>query len=117
MNKFSSTLSASNVDIKKARAEALASTTVLEVETFIQNLKRDKNELSCRLTDLTDLAPDNTYSLRPGAKNFDAGAWMKELHKTKMDIELKTIELDVAEAIYKEWFGETTTEATESVEV
>jgi hypothetical protein len=104
MNKFAQTLSASNADIKTTRAQALAETTVLEVESFIQSLKREKLQLNNKLNQLTDLAPDNTYSLRPGSANFNAAEWMRELHKTRMDIKLKGIELEEAEAIYNEWF-------------
>jgi hypothetical protein len=50
------------------------------------------------------LAPDNTYSLRPGSKDFDASRWMNELHDTKMEIKLKAIELEVANEIKNEWF-------------
>lgn len=106
MNKFAKTLSASNAEIKEARANALAESTVLEVETYIQNLKKEKLQLVNRITNLTDLAPDNTYSLRPGSKDFNPSAWVKELHRTRMDLKLKTIELEEAEAIYNEWFAD-----------
>lgn len=104
-NKFTSTLSASNAEIKVARAKSLSDSTVLEVESFIQNLKREKNQLANKLNNLTDLAPDNSYSLRPGSKEFDAAKWMKELHTTKMDLELKEIELKAAQDIFDEWFA------------
>ncbi len=102
--KFAKTLAASNGDIKALRAQQLSEQTVIEVEAFLQNLKREKAQLNTRITNLTDLAPDNTYSLRPGAKDFDAVAWIKELHKTRMDLNLKAIELEEAEAIFNEWF-------------
>lgn len=103
-NKFVSMLSASNADIKETRAKTLSENTVLEVDSFINNLKREKSQLATRLTNLTDLAPDNTYSLRPGSKDFNAAQWVKELHKTRMDIKLKEIELAEAQSIYDEWF-------------
>ena len=105
MNKFTQTLSSSNAEIKATRAQALSDSTVLEVESFIQNLKREKLQLGNKLNSLTDLAPDNSYSLRPGSKDFSPSAWVKELHKTRMDLKLKTIELEEAEAIYNEWFA------------
>lgn len=107
MNKFASTLASSNADIKQARAQALSDSTVLEVESFIQNLKREKLQLANKLNQLTDLAPDNSYSLRPGSRDFNPSAWVKELHKTRMDVKLKAIELEEAEAIYNEWFKPT----------
>ena len=106
MSKFVKTLSASNAEIKETRAKMLADTTVLEVESFVQVLKKEKLELQNKLANLTDLAPDNTYSLRPGATSFDPKAWVRELHTTKMEIRLKELELAEAEAIYSEWFGE-----------
>lgn len=104
MNKFSDMLSASNTDIKTARAQALAESTVLEVEAFISSLKRERNVLNTKLTNLTDLAPDNTYSLRPGSKDFDAARWVKELHTTRMDLSLLDIKIKEADAIFNEWF-------------
>jgi len=110
MNKFASTLSAANADIKATRAQALADSTILEAESFIQNLRREKLLLVGKLNNLTDLAPDNTYSLRPGAKDFNAAAWFKELHKTRMEIALKEVELTEAQGIFNEWFGEVKSE-------
>lgn len=105
MNKFATTLSSSNDSIKEARAKSLADTTVLEVESFIQTLKREKNQLTNQINNLTDLAPENTYSLRPGSPNFNAAAWVKELHTTRMNLKLKAIELEEAQAIFDEWFA------------
>jgi hypothetical protein len=106
MSKFVKTLSASNAEIKEARAKMLADTTVLEVESFVQALKKEKLELQNKLANLTDLAPDNTYSLRPGSKDFDAKLWVRELHSTRMEITLKEMELEEAQSIFNEWFGE-----------
>lgn len=102
--KFEQMLSASDGKIKETRAKQLADDTILEVDSFINDLKRELSRLNNKLNSLTDLAPDNTYSLRPGSSDFDASKWMKELHETKMDIKLKTIELEVAREIKNEWF-------------
>lgn len=104
MNKFTQQLAASNAEIKEARAKALSEATVLEVETFIQGLKRERMQLQNELTNLTDLAPDNTYSLRPGSADFNAQQWVQKLHRTKMDLMLKEVELEQAQSIYDEWF-------------
>jgi hypothetical protein len=104
MSKFVNMLSASDNTIKETRAKQLAEDTILEVDTFINTLKRELSKLNNKLTSLTDLAPDNTYSLRPGSKDFDASRWMNELHETKMEIKLKIIELEVANEIKNEWF-------------
>jgi len=104
MSKFVKTLSASNQEIKEARAEMIAEETVIEVQQFVSNLKKEKLQLRNKITKLTDLAPDNSYSLRPGGKDFNAAKWVQELHQAKMDLKLKDIALAEAEAIMDEWF-------------
>ena len=104
MSKFARMLSADSSATLGNRAKNLADATVLEVESFISNLKKEKLQLNSKLNDLTDLAPENTYSLRPGGDNFKPAEWVRELHKTRMDIALKEIELAEAQAIYDEWF-------------
>ena len=104
MNKFTRTLSASNDTIRKERAENLSEEVILEVDTLIGKLKKEKVQLKNKIANLTDLAPDNTYSLRPGGEDFVAADWVSELHGAKMDLDFKTIELQTAEDIKKEWF-------------
>lgn len=106
MSKFTSMLSADNSATLGRRAKDLAEATVIEVESFISNLRKEKLQLNTKLNDLTDLAPENTYSLRPGGADFNAAKWVAELHKTRMDLALKEIELAEAQAIYDEWFAE-----------
>lgn len=106
MNKFQSKLSAGSKEILSDRAKNLSDEVILEVETFISNLKREKIQLSNKINNLTDLSPENTYSLRPGNKDFKATAWMNDLHKSRMDLKLKNVELEAAQEIYDEWFSE-----------
>ncbi len=113
MSKFANMLSADSSATLGNRAKNLADSAVLEVESFIANLRKEKLQLNSKLNDLTDLAPENTYSLRPGSADFNPAKWVRELHQTRMDIALKEIELAEAQAIYDEWFAEeaTTTKA------
>ena len=104
MNKFAETLTSSNETIKESRAQMLADETVLEVEALVSSLKKEKLQLKNKIVKLTDLAPDNTYSLRPGGADFDAFQWVAELYQTGLDLKLKEIELAEAKAILKEWF-------------
>lgn len=105
--KFVQNLAMSNKGIKQQRAEMLADTTILEVDSLISGLKREVNQLKNKIVQLTDLAPDNSYSLRPGGADYDPVKWVAELHQTKIDLSLKEIELKVAEDIKTEWFTET----------
>lgn len=106
MSKFVNMLSADSNSTLGNRAKNLADSAVLEVESFIANLRKEKLQLNTKLNDLTDLAPENTYDLRPGGKNFDAGKWVAELHRVRMDLALKEVQLAEAQAIYDEWFAE-----------
>lgn len=106
MSKFVNMLSADSNATLGNRAKNLADSAVLEVESFIANLRKEKLQLNTKLNDLTDLAPENTYDLRPGGKNFDAGKWVAELHRVRMDLALKEVQLAEAQAIYDEWFAE-----------
>ena len=107
-NKFITTLSASDSTIKTTRASLLAQEAKIEASTLVQNLERDMLVLEGKIASLTDLAPETTYSLKPGGENFDAAKWVKELHETKMKVKLKEIALNEARAIVEEWFGEDT---------
>lgn len=105
-NKFVQTLSASSANIKEARARNLSEVASIEALTLVQNLKREKLNLENKIANLTDLAPETNDSLRPGSKNFDAPAWIKELFETKMDLKLKEIEIEEAQSIVDEWFSD-----------
>jgi hypothetical protein len=106
MSKFAKMIASSNDSIKEQRAEMLAEEAVLEVDQLVNGLKKERNKLRNEITKLTDLAPDNSYSLRPGGKDFDAAQWVSKLHQAKLDLKLKEIELTEAESIKTEWFGE-----------
>lgn len=106
MSKFASQLSATNKDIKAARAEMLSDEVALEVSTFVSGLKKERLSLKNKIARLTDLAPDSKDSLRPASKDFNPLAWVQELHQAKMDLKLKEIELKEAEGIEKEWFSD-----------
>jgi hypothetical protein len=81
---------------------------------MVQNLKKEKLSLQNKIAQMTDLSPEETTSLRPGGKNFDAASWAKNLHTAKMQLKLKQIELDEATAIYDEWFGNTEAKVTKT---
>ena len=106
MNKFAKSISANKSDILESRAKNLAEEATIEVESFVNNLRKELLQLKSKLNDLTDLAPENTFSLRPGIKNFVVSEWIKQLHSIKMQITVKELELQEAQEIYDEWFSE-----------
>lgn len=106
MSKFVKMISASNSSSLIKRADDLAEEVVLELNSFINNIKREKAQLKTKINKLTDLGPENTTSLRPGHSDFNPVNWVKELHQCRMDLALKDVELNEAQAIYDEYFGE-----------
>ena len=106
MSKFVNMISASNSASLIKRADDLAEEVLLELNSFINGLKREKAQLKSKINKLTDLAPENTTSLRPGSADFEPSKWVKELHQCRMDLALKEVELEEAQAIYDEYFGE-----------
>ena len=80
MSKFTNMISASNSSTLMSRSEDLAEEVVLELNSFINNLKKEKSQLKNKINKLTDLAPENSTSLRPGHADFDASVWVKNLH-------------------------------------
>lgn len=110
MSKFAKMISASNSATLASRANDLAEDVVLELNSFINELKKQKSRLKSTMSKLTDLAPENSTSLRPGHPDFEPAKWVAELHQCRMDLALKEVELKEAEAIYNEYFGEEETE-------
>lgn len=108
MSKFTKMISASNSATLSSRAADLEEEVVLELNSFINKLKKEKSQLKSKINKLTDLAPENTTSLRPGHPDFDPAVWVANLHQCRMDLALKEVELTEAQAIYDEFFGEET---------
>lgn len=106
MSKFVKNLVQDAKGIKEQRAKILAEDTKIELETLINQLRKDKRELDVKILNLTDLSPDNTYSLKPGGDNFNAAKWVDEMQDAKIALLNKQVELYTAEETYNEWFTE-----------
>lgn len=111
MNKFVTGLVQDAQGIKKQRATALGKETADAQIDLIRVLEKRKRELENELMNLTDLSPENEFDLRPTSKNFNAAKWVEELQEVKVSLLEVQIELNVALATQKEWFGEDGTEA------
>lgn len=106
-NKFVKQLTQDNKELKANRANRLAEEVATEVEALITEKKKAVHVLKAEIDDLTDLAPSNSYSLRPGKEGFNAGEWVNRLHECKMKLRIAEFELETALGIKKEWFSET----------
>ena len=104
-NKFISNLTASNSKIRADRATRLAADVEIEVDAMIGQKKRDLSTLLNQIDNLTDLGPENVTSLLKVEKaGLNAASWVMQLHKAKVDLKIKQMELDVAIEIKTEWF-------------
>lgn len=104
MNKLEKMLSADNQSVLSARAKNAMDDCKAEMDSLIANLNKKKRNHVKELTNLTDLGPENSTSLRVVDETFNAEEWIKQLHKLKLTIRLCEIEIQTAEEIKSEWF-------------
>jgi hypothetical protein len=104
-SKFLSSLTESSSGIKEKRASILERSTELAMNTAIQEKQQKVNDLEIKIENLTDLSPENTYSLRPGNPDFNEKEWVKELLDSKLELKIAEMELEVAMETKEEWFG------------
>jgi len=109
MNKFQKNLTASNSEIKAARAKAIAESAAAEQRSIILELEGELRKLNNQKMDLEDLSPDSELSLRPARGDFDAVTWVRKMQNIKVAILNKEIELQVATETENEYFLETKT--------
>lgn len=103
MSKFISTLTKSNKDIMKDRAENVGKKTALKQKALVDRLEGEVLDLEGKIQDLTDLAPESSTSLKP--QDFDEENWVRNMQEYKVQLLNKRIELKIAQETQKEWFG------------
>lgn len=104
MNKFVKQLTANESGIKTRRATIIGNQAKTAQDKLVLNLRSQKEELESRQSNLEDLGPDSTISLKPVGDNFDASAWVQEVQNTKVELLNIKIQLEVAEKTLSEWF-------------
>ena len=106
MNKFTSLISNTGNDTLKRRAENIAQTAEIAQQNLVNKLKQRKAEISLNIENLTDLAPENTESLRPGSKDWNPETWVKQLQEAKEEQYAIAIQLKLAQETFDEYFRE-----------
>lgn len=104
-NKFTKNLQASHKDIRGKRAELISSDAEDAQNDLVRELQQKKRDLERKLLNLEDLSPDTELSLKPTKGDFDAKSWVREVHKTKVELVLLEKELEIAEGTQSEYFG------------
>lgn len=105
MSKFITTLTKSNKDIMKDRAENVGKKTALKQKALVDRLEGEVLDLEGKIQDLCDLAPESSTSLKP--QDFDEEKWVKDMQNYKVQLLNKRIELETAKKTQEEWFGST----------
>lgn len=104
MNKFTELITEGANKTMQRRAKSVATAAEIAQQNLINELKFEKSNLELQLTRLTDLAPNSRDSLRPCDIDWDPHDWAKEIQETKMSLRDVTIQLDIAQNTYNEFF-------------
>lgn len=104
LNKFTQLISDNGDSVLKRRAVNIASTAEIAQQSLINDLKNKKANLELKLSDLTDLAPNNKMDLTPASDNWDPNTWVKEVQETKQNLYQVKIQLKLAQETYDEFF-------------
>lgn len=103
-NQFLNSLLKSSTDIKAARAELISEEAKSCQEELTRKLRDEVRDLKRNLMKLTDIYPDSELSLKVSRDDFNAKEWTRSLHDTQVNLQIKEIELNIAENTLKTWF-------------
>lgn len=106
MGKFLDRMSQNDSQALVARAKQIDCQARIAQEAIVAKLKNKKAALELKLQDLTDFAPETTQSLRPGVANWQPEKWAAELHNVKVGLYEVEVELQIANATMKDFFGD-----------
>ena len=111
MKKFQELISDNTSASLKRRAAQIATSAEIAQQNLVNSLKQDKTNIELRIAALTDLAPDTSDSLRPGTENWDAVKWVRDLQNAKQELYEVSIQLDIAEKTFNEYFVDNATDS------
>ena len=103
MNKFLKSISNGSSTLQK-RAKSLNTAAEVAQSNLVNFLKNEITKLELRESDLTDLSPETTDSLRPGSKGWDAEKWVKDLQEVRQSLYDLRIQYNIAQDTYDEFF-------------
>lgn len=103
--KFQQILNSDHLQIKQSRSEIIFQDFKSEQEELVRNLENDVRQLQKKLMNLTDIYPESSLSLMVTKPDIDAKQWVKEIQSTKVSLEIKQRELDIAKSTQNEWFN------------
>ena len=89
-----------------ARATAIAERIKLEQNTLITNLTRDIMESKSQLDAVLDIGPDESTSMRPTAKDFNAAHFVGQVQSLRVKIVELEVQLEIAQQTSDDWASE-----------
>ena len=104
MGKFLTNLTASNKEIKEARAKLVNKSAEQACKDEINAREKRIRDLQSKLMDLEDLSPESTVSLKPVSGDFNAESWAKSIIETTINLKLEETELAIVKGILSEYF-------------
>lgn len=104
-NRFMDTLVSTNERLKEKRASLIEFAANRSQLELVQKIEKEINELRLELESISDFGPENALSLRPASHDFNVNEWRNEVHRIKLELYRKQIELNIAKETYNEWFS------------
>lgn len=103
---FHKILASTGQDVLDKRATIIFNSAKAAMDTKLRDLQARKDELELKRINLTDLAIENTDSLRPGSKDFCAADWIEQICSVDYELELLADEIEIASKVNDEFFVE-----------
>jgi short-subunit dehydrogenase involved in D-alanine esterification of teichoic acids len=105
MSKFQEILTSSGQEVLDKRSTIVLSRTKAAMTDKLTALKRQRESLELDELNLVDVSVETRDSLRPTSKNFNPVIWTEQLLEINMALKDINDEIEVAEALYSEYFG------------
>ena len=104
MGKFNEMLLRDGEGVMTGRSERIIKIAKMGQETLVAEVEKDLMILQDKQEAMIEMSPDNRFSLKPG-EDFEVESWVAEYQKLSIDIELKIVELKVAQENLSVLFG------------
>lgn len=108
MNRFIKNLSANGDDVLIKRAENIGEQTRIAYQDIINRIITQKKQLEFEKSELEDMAPESSDSLRPSlSSDFSPTDWCKRIQLLSEQLHDLDLSLKIAKENYEYFFGDT----------
>lgn len=113
MGKFVTRATNSSANVLRDRAIIIEQTLATEQKKLINSYDAEIQKVNLAINKLTDVAPDESTSLRVGGA-IDPAKWVNDLQHHKLKLRDLLIARKTAQDTFNEFFGDTETLAAEN---